>query len=1042
MAIYYVKPDRTIRVKQIPCPITIRGIDALIVHFNGSFFDEDDYLLSDLDKTYQEIIDAINAERVVYIRDNNGIMLEYHYQETDLYVFSASLFEDYEINNEKNIFVFAVTLFLIPEGFSVVITQEVLNDYNILKNKPSIPANTSDLNNDSGFITINDVPAQVNADWNSNSGASKILNKPNLATVATSGSYNDLTDKPTIVGQVQSDWNQSDSNEVDFIKNKPTLGTMAAENASDYTPTASLANVATSGDYDDLQNKPTIPTIPTDLSAFNNDVGYITGIDSNDVVSALGYTPGTSNFSGNYSDLSGTPTIPDELKDLTDDSTHRLVTDTEKTTWNNKSDFSGNYSDLNGIPTLPPGTYIGTGTNWGSSANNCYLRPAYFSDNTPPTKKGDLVYSTGSRNLHRVGDLTWDAGQNCYKTNPTFVCYISGFDGQYSSLSDAPSLATVATSGDYTDLNNTPVYALGETTGGAAKLTTTIPYGQVDSTSVATAFTATVPGITELRDGVCVYLRNGVVTSAAATTAPKCFTLDINGLGAKPVFYSTSASTYATTQFNIAYTMLFVYNTEKDADGCWEIYYGYDSNTNTIAYQVRTNSMSLPVNGSTGMYRILFTSADGEHYTPPTTSTSTSSTASKTVNQTPIDPFGDIVYYGYTTVLSSGDRVGTSYLWRQYTLSLGYSFNVTNAALTLTSWKPVYVKCAPQSDGSAIIDSTTPYVQDLPTTEDNKIYIFLGVAYSATNIELLLHHPIYYYKGGAIRLWTNAEASSTATDVQINGTSIVVSNVADLEVSGTYHPTNNKIATMSELPTIPTNISAFNNDSGYITGYTETDPTVPAWAKVANKPSYDYSEIANTPSIPSNTSDLNNDSGFISSESDPIFSASAAAGISGSDISNWNGKTSNIGTITSVKMNGTTVASSGEADLGTVITSETQLSKGTTSGSGNAVTDISVSGHQITLTKGKTFLESFTETDPIFGASAAAGISSSDINNWNGKEDVSNRVDSGTGITSQGTDTEYPTVKAVYDYVPQILYGNSDPNNNDGRDGDIYLKLV
>ena len=53
-----------------------------------------------------------------------------------------------------------------------------------------------------------------------------------------------------------------------------------------------------------------------------------------------------------------------------------------------------------------------------------------------------------------------------------------------------------------------------------------------------------------------------------------------------------------------------------------------------------------------------------------------------------------------------------------------------------------------------------------------------------------------------------------------------------------------------------------------------------------------------------------------------------------------------------------------------------------------------------------------------------------------------NKVDSSTGITSQGTDAEYPTVKAVYDYVPQILYGNSDPNNNDGRDGDIYLKLV
>lgn len=49
-------------------------------------------------------------------------------------------------------------------------------------NKPTIPSATSDLQNDSGFITINDVPAQVNADWNSNSGVSQILNKPAMTT--------------------------------------------------------------------------------------------------------------------------------------------------------------------------------------------------------------------------------------------------------------------------------------------------------------------------------------------------------------------------------------------------------------------------------------------------------------------------------------------------------------------------------------------------------------------------------------------------------------------------------------------------------------------------------------------------------------------------------------------------------------------------------------------------------------------------------------------------------------------------------------------
>ena len=49
-------------------------------------------------------------------------------------------------------------------------------------------------------------------------------NSADLATVATTGSYDDLTDKPTIpAAQVQSDWNQADNTKVDYIKNKPYM---------------------------------------------------------------------------------------------------------------------------------------------------------------------------------------------------------------------------------------------------------------------------------------------------------------------------------------------------------------------------------------------------------------------------------------------------------------------------------------------------------------------------------------------------------------------------------------------------------------------------------------------------------------------------------------------------------------------------------------------------------------------------------------------------------------------------------------------------
>lgn len=56
-----------------------------------------------------------------------------------------------------------------------------------------LPADKIKLNGIAAGAEVN-----VNADWNATEGDALILNKPTLSTVATSGSYNDLTGKPTI----------------------------------------------------------------------------------------------------------------------------------------------------------------------------------------------------------------------------------------------------------------------------------------------------------------------------------------------------------------------------------------------------------------------------------------------------------------------------------------------------------------------------------------------------------------------------------------------------------------------------------------------------------------------------------------------------------------------------------------------------------------------------------------------------------------------------------------------------------------------------
>lgn len=75
--------------------------------------------------------------------------------------------------------------------------------------------------------------------------------------------------------------------------------------------------------------------------------------------------------------------------------------------------------------------------------------------------------------------------------------------------------------------------------------------------------------------------------------------------------------------------------------------------------------------------------------------------------------------------------------------------------------------------------------------------------------------------------------------------------------------TASEVGALPDTTAIPTKTSDLTNDSGFITGYTETDPTVPAWAKAATKPTYTASEVGALPSstsIPSALSDLSADS--------------------------------------------------------------------------------------------------------------------------------------------------------------------------------------
>lgn len=68
----------------------------------------------------------------------------------------------------------------------------------------------------------------------------------------------------------------------------------------------------------------------------------------------------------------------------------------------------------------------------------------------------------------------------------------------------------------------------------------------------------------------------------------------------------------------------------------------------------------------------------------------------------------------------------------------------------------------------------------------------------------------------------------------------------EFKLSYTANEINSKLGEIDNLAKkseVPTKVSDLTNDSGYLTSFTETDPTVPAWAKASTKPTYTAAEV-------------------------------------------------------------------------------------------------------------------------------------------------------------------------------------------------------
>lgn len=301
-----------------------------------------------------------------------------------------------------------------------------------------------------------------------------------LAAVATSGAYADLSGRPTLA-------TVATSGAYNDLSGKPALGTAAAQNSTAFATAAqgtkadtavqpgSLATVATTGVYNDLSGKPTLGT-----AAATNSTAYATAAQGTKADTAV--QPGglaTVATTGAYNDLSGRPT----LGTAASQNSTAFATAAQGAT----ADTAVQPGDLGDLALLDAVT-VSNITAGGTASATTYLR----GDGNWATPAGG---GGGGGTVNSVIGGTGIDVNSLDAANP--IIDLDAASLASLALADSATqpgdLATVATSGAYNDLTGKPTLGTAAATNSTA-YATAAQGAKADSALQPAAIGATVQG--------------------------------------------------------------------------------------------------------------------------------------------------------------------------------------------------------------------------------------------------------------------------------------------------------------------------------------------------------------------------------------------------------------------------------------------------------------------------------------------------------------------------------------------------------------------
>lgn len=369
-------------------------------------------------------------------------------------------------------------------------TNSSADDY--IKNKPTIPTKTSDLTNDSGFITSAAVPTKT-SDLTNDSGfiTNQVSNLANYYDQTTiNNMFNALPAVPTKTSDLTNDSGFLTTSTLP-IATTSSLGVVKIGNGLSIAADGTLSSSALqSVDWADITGKPTnvsywtndagyitSASLPTKTSDLTNDSGFITSAslptktsdltnDSGFITNAVSnltnyYTKSQTYTQGEVNSLLSAIVIPTKTSDLTNDGADGTSTYVEADGLATVA-TSGSYNDLSNKPTIGNATLTiqRNGTNVQTfTANATSNKTANI---TVPTKTSDLTNDSGFLTSTNYATSTTGGvvkvGSGLEITNGVLSATGGGTADavEWDNVLNKPTFATVATSGSYNDLSNKP----------------------------------------------------------------------------------------------------------------------------------------------------------------------------------------------------------------------------------------------------------------------------------------------------------------------------------------------------------------------------------------------------------------------------------------------------------------------------------------------------------------------------------------------------------------------------------------------------------